>query len=272
MNSLELDLKRVRDWFIHVQSTPYVIVRLDQQRAAKLHNEIGTAVRRCYIADSLLINYSEQNNLPQTDIISAQLPDPGSIMAGDFGEILVYLYQMTREYTCTPIGPLKWRLKEDRTKPAPYSDVVHFVLPDWPLASADDLILCAEVKTKSTNSSFEPIENAVVGINKDRTSRLARTLVWLRERALTEALGDIRIDQLERFINATKHPPARRAFQAVAVLSSELVQSAIAGTSFASSDDYTIVVVSVPQLRSVYTSVFAAASVAIVRAQSVATV
>ncbi len=272
MNDLELDIDRVRNWFNQDQNTPYVIVHVNHSHAQHLPNELGTAVRRCYITDRRLVYHSAHKSVPQTDIISAKLPDPGSTMAGDFGEILVYLYQVTREHINTPIGPIKWRLKEDRTKPAPYSDVVQFVLPDWPRASANDLIICAEVKTKSTNSSFEPIRTAVVGINKDRTSRLAKTLVWLRERALTEDLGDIRIAQLERFIDTTKHPPTRKEFQAVAVLSSELVQSEIADISHALSDDYTIVVISVPQLRSVYSSVFDAASAAIVHAQSAMTV
>ena len=80
-------------------------------------------------------------------------------MAGDFGEILVMLYHAALEQPTEILGPKKWRLKQDRTKPAPYSDVVHFVVPSWPQSSDQDRILCSEVKTKSTagNSVLAPV-------------------------------------------------------------------------------------------------------------------
>ena len=185
-------------------------------------------------------------------------------MAGDFGEILVYLYQGTGEHPHTAIGATKWRLKQDRRKPAPYSDVVHFILPFWPQPSAEDAILCAEVKTKSTPGSSRPIEAAIADSRKDRTSRLARTLVWLRERALTEDLGDIRIEHLDRFIKATDHPAAKKRFRAVVVVSADLEATELRNVFLEPSSDYTLVVICVPQLKMVYTSVFAAAIRAIV--------
>jgi hypothetical protein len=123
-------------------------------------------------------------------------------MAGDFGEILVYAYQAAKAVPPITIGPKKWRLKHDRTRPAPCADVVHFILPTWPISSAQDELLWAEVKWKSTSGSFNPIQAAITGCIKDRTSRLSRTLQWLKERALTENLGDVQIAHLNRFINA----------------------------------------------------------------------
>ena len=210
MNDLDLNLEWVRTWFPHEQDAPYVLVRVSDDHAQGLSDALGDAVRRCYITDSLLVAGSATPNVSQREIIAAKLPDPGATMAGDFGEILVYLYQGTGEHPITPIGATKWRLKQDRTKPAPYSDVVHFVLPAWPNSSAEDAILCAEVKTKSTASAFRPIRAAIEDSLKDRTSRLAKTLVWLRERALTEDLGDVQIEHLDRFLKATDHPAARK--------------------------------------------------------------
>ena len=226
------------------------------------------AVRRCYIADSLLSGRSVACNVSQRDIIAAKLPDAGSTMAGDFGEILIYLYQGTREHASVPIGATKWRLKQDRTKPAPYSDVVHFVLPSWPKTSAEDVILCAEVKTKSTDGASTPIESAIADSLKDRTSRLARTLVWLRERALTDDIGDVQIEHLDRFLNATDHPAAQKRFHAVAVVSADLVAAELESAPLKASTEYTVAVVSVPQLQTVYTSVFAAAREATVAAEA----
>ena len=268
MNDLDLNLEWVRTWFPHEQDAPYVLVRVSDDHAQGLSDALGDAVRRCYITDSLLVAGSATPNVSQREIIAAKLPDPGATMAGDFGEILVYLYQGTGEHPITPIGATKWRLKQDRTKPAPYSDVVHFVLPAWPNSSAEDAILCAEVKTKSTASAFRPIRAAIEDSLKDRTSRLAKTLVWLRERALTEDLGDVQIEHLDRFLKATDHPAARKRFCAVAVMSAELVEAELTAAPVEEPTTYTVAVISVPQLRAVYTSVFAAAREATVAAEA----
>lgn len=195
----------------------------------------------------------------KADLIAARLPDAGSTMAGDFGEILVYLYQASKEHPARALGPKKWRLKQDRTKPAPHSDVVHFVLPSWPSSSENDLLLCSEVKTKSTNGGSSPIKSAIEDSAKDRTSRLARTLVWLRERALFEPLGDVQLAHLDRFINATEHPAAKKRFRAVAVICKSLVNRELVDAPTEASPDYTVVVIAVPDLQKTYTEVFESA-------------
>jgi hypothetical protein len=199
----------------------------------------------------------------KAEIIAARLPDAGATMAGDFGEILVYFYQATKELPARAFGPKKWRLKQDRTKPSPHSDVVHFVLPSWPTPSANDLLLCSEVKTKSTNGKSTPIKDAIADSAKDRTSRLARTLVWLRERALLEPLGDVEIAQLDRFINTTDHPAATKRFRAVAVVCSSLIDAELKDAPNVAAPEYTVVVISVPELHQTYTSVFDAAKKAV---------
>lgn len=268
MNDLGLDLDQVRTWFPHEQDSPYVLVRVSNEHARGLSAALGTALRRCYLTDSLLSGRSTALSMPQTEIIAAKLPDAPHIMAGDFGEILVYLYQGAREHANNPLGATKWRLKQDRNQPAPHSDVVHFVLPHWPERSAQDAILCAEVKTKSTAGAFDPITAAIEDCLRDRTSRLGRTLVWLRERALVEDLGDVDVEHIGRFLNATDPPAAQKHFYAVAVVSTDLVQEELTAAPAEDPIDYTVIVLSVPQLPAVYTSVFAAASQATVAAEA----
>lgn len=263
MNDLELDLGQVRAWFPHETQTPYTLVRVSAEHANAWAGALGLAVRRCYVSDALLTESARTRAVDQTEIIGAKLPDAGSTMAGDFGEILVYLYQGAQVDTGTALGSTKWRLKQDRTKPAPYSDVVHFVLPTWPTPSDQDLVLCSEVKTKATDGASTPIQSAIEDSLKDRTSRLARTLVWLRERGLTEDLGDVSLEHLDRFINATDHPAAQKRFRAVAVISAELADSEITHAPTVASAEYTLVVISIPELRATYTSVFEAARQAV---------
>ncbi|WP_217697976.1 Hachiman antiphage defense system protein HamA [Thioalkalivibrio denitrificans] len=229
---------------------------MSDEHAAAWADVLGVPVRRCYIDDALLEQRAQATGLPKSELVAAKLPDRGSTMAGDFGEILVFLYHATVEPGVELIGPKKWRLKQDRTKPAPYSDVVHFVLPHWPEASTGDRILCSEVKTKSTNGDSTPISSAIADCEKDRTSRLAKTLVWLKERALHEDLGTTTVAHLERFTKATDHPEAQKQFRAVAVVCASLVDDEVADAPEEEPTDHTVVVIAVPDLKQRYEDVF----------------
>jgi hypothetical protein len=256
---LGFDFAQAAPWFPHAQDVPYVLVRVSEEHAKAWADALGVAVRRCYVSDAIIEERAKATGTAKAEIIAARLPDAGATMAGDFGEILVYFYQAARELPARALGPKKWRLKQDRTKPAPHSDVVHFVLPSWPTPSENDLLLCSEVKTKSTNGQSTPIKAAIEDSAKDRTSRLARTLVWLRERALLEPLGDVELAHLDRFINTTEHPAATKRFRAVAVVCSSLVSDELKDAPSVAAPDYTVVVISVPDLHQIYTSVFDAA-------------
>lgn len=258
MRELGIDIAAIVPWFAEERQSPYVLVRVSEQHAAAWANVLGVPVRQCYIADTQLDDRARQTRRPRSELVATKLPDRGSTMAGDFGEILVFLYHAAVEPDAELIGPKKWRLKQDRTKPAPYSDVVHFVLPNWPQASSDDRILCSEVKTKSTAGDSTPIRSAVADCEKDRTSRLARTLVWLRERALGEGLGTTTIAHIERFTKATDHPEAQKQFRAVAVICAGLLDDELADAPDERPADYTVVVIAVPDLKQRYEEVFRA--------------
>jgi hypothetical protein len=259
MKELGLDVSNILPWFSHEQDVPYVLIRVSPDYTASWAAVLGVPLRRCYITDDALDINAQRTGLPKSELVAAKLPDPGSTMAGDFGEILVYLYHAAKKHPTAVIGPKKWRLKQDRTKPAPYSDVVHFVMPSWPHSTEDDLLLCSEVKTKSTNGETSPITAAIADCEKDRTSRLAKTLVWLRDRALGEDLGSTTIEHLDRFINATDHPPAQKHFRAVAIVCSSLVDDELIDAPDETSTAHTVVVISVPDLKQLYEAVFKAA-------------
>lgn len=256
MRDLGIEKAILAPWFAEEKETPYVLVRVSDEQAAAWADVLRMPVRRCYIDDALLDERAAVTGRPKSELVAAKLPDRGSTMAGDFGEILVFLYHAAVEPGCEPIGPKKWRLKQDRTKPAPHSDVVQFVLPHWPEASPDDRILCSEVKTKATNGVSTPISSAIADCEKDRTSRLAKTLVWLKERALHEDLGTTTVAHLERFIQATDHPEAQKHFRAVAVVCGSLVDEELADTPDEEPSDHTVVVIAVPELKQRYEEVF----------------
>lgn len=259
MDELGFDFNIAVAWFQHRQDQPYVLVSLTPGQTDQLIGEIAVAVRRCYITDQLLTERAAALGIQQSDVLAARLPDPGSTMAGDFGEIVCYLYQSTKELPAFAIGVKKLRLKQDRTKPAPKSDVVHFLMPDRPNSGFEDAILCAEVKLKSTAGNSMPIASAIEDCAKDRTSRLAQTLVWLRERAMTEHLGDVDIPLLDRFINLVDHPPVSKRFRAVAVVCESLVDKELQSAPNVPSPDFSLLVISIPNLKQIYEAVFSAA-------------
>ncbi|WP_454742285.1 Hachiman antiphage defense system protein HamA [Cupriavidus necator] len=263
MDELGFDFNTSVGWFLHQQEQPYVLVKLTAAQAQQLANELAVSVRRSYITDAQLTHWSNAHGMPQADILGAKLPDPGSTMAGDFGELLCYVYQSTKELPDEAIGAKKWRLKQDRTKPAPRSDVVHFLMPNRPNPSAEDGILCAEVKLKSTAGQSTPIASAIADCTKDRTSRLAETLVWLRERAMAEDLGDIDIPLLDRFIHLVDHPPVAKRFRAVAVVCESLLNQELLAAPAVASPDFTLLVIAVPNLKQTYEAVFEAARAAV---------
>lgn len=258
MDELGFDFNNAVEWFQHQQDQPYALVQLSREQLDQLLANTQTAVRRCYITDQLLSDSATQTGLLQADVLASRLPDHGSTMAGDFGEILGYLYQSTKQLPEFAIGAKKWRLKQDRTKPAPKSDVVHFLMPNRPNASTDDAILCAEVKVKSTAGATTPIASAIEDSTKDQTSRLASTLVWLRERAITDPdqLGDVDIPLLNRFINLTDHPPVAKKFHAIAVICESLAAQELVAAPVSASTEFTLLVIVVPNLKEAYESLF----------------
>jgi hypothetical protein len=259
MEDLHVNIDDLLPCFVHIQEEPYIFIQVPEECAAAWVSNLGLPVRDCYVANDVLDANVLRTGLPREDLVKAKLPDRGATMAGDFGEILTYLYHAVHEHPVVTIGPKKWRLKHDRTKPAPGSDVIHFVLPVWPASSTEDKIICSEVKTKSTTAPSTPIPSAIEDCKKDQVSRLAKTLVWLKEQALFDDLGSTTIAHLDRFIQSTDHPPAQKHFHAVAVVCSSLIGDELGSAPTDAPEGYKLVVISVPNLKKLYESVFDAA-------------
>jgi hypothetical protein len=256
MDELGFDYNDSVGWFVHEQEQPYVLVNITHQQAEQIVGGLAEALRRCYITDELMEESSAKHNVQLSDVLASKLPDPGSTMAGDFGEILCYVYQSTKELPANAVGVKKWRLKQDRTKPAPKTDVVHFLMPNGSDACDQDVVFSAEVKVKSTTGKTTPIASAIEDCAKDRTSRLASTLVWLRERAMTESLGDVNIPMLDRFIKLDEHPPASKRFRAIAVICDSLSEEELQQAPDLPHDDYEVVVIVVPNLKDNYEALY----------------
>lgn len=261
MKELGLDLAQVSAFFVEQHADPFLLVKVDASRTEEWTQLLGVPARRCYIADERLQAIVDAQGQTHQVVVGTKIPPKGSVMAGDYGEIMTALFLASREHPNETLEPKMWSLKADRTKASQGSDVVQLHLPDWPRASTNDSVVCAEVKTKSTKTNATPIADALADSTKDRESRLAKTLTWIRERAILGDTTTVKVEHLDRFIRADENPPANFEFRAVAVISSELVADATSHEVFAdlelpSKDVCTLIVISVPDLKENYEKLF----------------
>src|SRR5688572_25810961 len=106
MQELGIQVNSILDWFPHETDTPYVLVRVDPQHALTWSEALRDAIRRSYLSDEVLHNRALEleNTLGGTlafrraEVVGSKLPDPGATMAGDFAEILVFVYQSAKAH------------------------------------------------------------------------------------------------------------------------------------------------------------------------------
>ncbi|WP_417377263.1 Hachiman antiphage defense system protein HamA [Gimesia maris] len=262
LDNTTLDYPTIRNWFGNVAANGYTHLDVPVAQAGKFASLLGLSIRRCYLSDQSLSTLLDGNDSSEQELIAACLPDRGSTMAGDFGELLAYVFHLADNGNLNLCGPKKWRLKDNRRKPSPMSDVVQFSLPNWPTASEHDLLFCSEVKIKSTRSKFRPITQALEHSRKDRASRLAKTLVWLRERTILGEDTDVDREQLDRFIKAAENPAFSKSFKAVAVVCNGLIQDELVTDPPVNDPHHRVVVIGIPELKETYQQVFEAVAVA----------
>jgi hypothetical protein len=257
VHELGLDLPAYRREFPVDDQGEFLLVVVSEQAAQEMRTGLVEAVRRSYVSDTALEARILATGRPKTAVLLSTLPPAGSVRSGDFGEILSAVFQAAHRDD-EVLDPKKWRLKADRTKAAPYLDILQMVLPHWPESSADDELLAAEVKAKATGGTFHPIEKAIADLTGNRVGRIARTLGWLKDRAISTGIdGSVSLDQIERFLEASEHPPSSHQFRAIAVVDTAFVEAELASSAEALRDSpVPVYVISVPELRGVYEEIY----------------
>ncbi|MFZ4895048.1 Hachiman antiphage defense system protein HamA [Plantibacter sp. Mn2098] len=255
MQNLDIDLTLTKALFVSVQDDPYVIIEISDEAALELRRILPTPFRQLYVSDDELDRVHLSSQIPKNELVRLKLPDPGSTMSGDFGEMLTAVMQGALAHPLEVIDPKKWRYKQDRIAPAPKSDVVQFILPAWPDSSDQDRLICSEVKAKALKGTSNPVTSAIEHSKKDQDGRLALTLSWLRERAIFHEENEMAL-QLSRFIKADSHPEAAYEYRAVAVISADLVPDETSAITKEIIGDAVLIVVSVPNMKKTYSEVF----------------
>jgi len=225
----------------------------ETERVALIDFCVG-ALPDCYITQSVLRERMKATGKTASEILANKLPDFGSVMSGDFGEMLT-LYFLGTERAEKVEMIKKWRFKQDRRKAAPHSDVVVLYRESETKASANDFVINAESKQKSTKGSFAPIAKAIEGVTQDQTGRLGRTLAWLREKAID--YGDKEgIALIERFTHDLSVSYAKH-YKAVAVIDRDLLDAELTRQPAPMPNStFEVVVIGIKDLKDFYERVF----------------
>lgn len=229
----------------------------EKERGALLDYCVAS-LPECYITQAILRERVKATALPASAILANKLPDPGSVMSGDFGEIFT-LFFLGSQHAEKIALIKKWRYKQDRKKPAPHSDVVLLYREFADKSSKNDFVVSAEAKQKSTKGAFAPIEAAIAGLTLDQTGRLARTLTWLREKAIDQ--GDKEeIALVERFTHDLTVTYAKH-YKAVAIIDRDLLDGELTRQpSPAVNGSFELVVIGIKDLKVFYETVFGRAA------------
>ncbi|AHC16000.1 Hachiman antiphage defense system protein HamA [Salinispira pacifica] len=207
---------------------------------------------QCYISGTKLQTQQLRTGLSIREILKSVFPDRGSVMAGDFGEIFTLNY--LSDYAHSEVHKVyKWRYKQDRNKPAPHTDVIVIFRDSDDTASANDYVLSAEAKVKSTNGNFSPIEASIEGAANDKTGRLARTLVWLKEQAIKHENKET-IEYISRFTDQLLETSFKKKYRAVSLIDMNYIGQELAKDICVPeiSDDFRVIAFGIHNLKQLY--------------------
>jgi hypothetical protein len=212
------------DYFDYDRSTGFHIYTLKNEDVKKFLSDITVPFRNCYIIDAELDERALENKISKADFLEKHvLPDVGNIKSGDFGEMVSW-YFVTAHYSnkgLDLISPKKWLWKEDRNKATPYTDVVAFYFPDTNKPSANDFIVSVESKMKATPRKAHRVQDAIDGANKDKLSRLTKTLLWLETKY--SRIGDMENKKVvQRYLDPVKNGTYEKIFKAIAIIDKSL--------------------------------------------------
>lgn len=162
-----------------------IIYRLNEAERGDFLEKLPNKFRACYISKSRLENRSKKISIKACDFLDKYiLPDDPSIKSGDFGELLCY-YLVNENFKTkgiTLFAPKKWKWKESKNKPTPCTDCIMFYIDPSHKDSHKDMLITVESKMKISKSKSHRIQDAINDANKDKLSRMVKTLNWLEEK------------------------------------------------------------------------------------------
>ncbi|MDD2785597.1 MAG: SAVED domain-containing protein [Patescibacteria group bacterium] len=248
----------------------FIIFSLKDEEWETFINILPSEYKDCFISKTDLESRIKTLSSTKEKELSEILPTEGNIKSGDFGEILTF-FLFKEIYKKQQIdGPKKWRWKQDQNMPAPYSDVILFSIKNNDKYSKDDLIISAESKMKATKDKRRhPIQLSIDGAIRDHTSRIAKSLSWLRKKYKDEIVNENSekdklvqlVKNINRFIESEKpeHGEYVKKVKAIAFVEKDFLADEKVKTINVPDEaglDLEIYIVSIKDLQKMYETVF----------------
>lgn len=231
---MKVENRDMKEYFVEnkIKKPPFkleeencILMTLEIDKEEKLNNAISEIGLYYYISNKELEEIISNKGCTREEVIKSCLPNKGNVMAGEFGEILsteLIQDEIVSDSYGILYNPFKLRWKEDRKKAALKTDVVLINLKD-------DIydIYSAEVKTKANKKIEDSIYDMFDGIRKDRASRLAETLYWMKEKEIRtkySSLDNLTLlnGLIEKFKEFNHITPIKKQFIGVLVTDKEL--------------------------------------------------
>jgi hypothetical protein len=233
---------------------------LSDNKYLELEDFLVQAIPDCYISKENIAATANKMKLSTSEILKNKFPDQGSVMSGDFGEIITLFY-LGSERSESIRKIRKWKYKQDRRKPAPHSDVIILYRESSTSSTDKDFVICAESKMKATASKDRPIKNSIDGYNLDKTGRLARTLVWLKEKAIDNNNLES-LEFIKRFTDDHLDNGYKKFYRAVAIIDRDLLDLELTQPLNLppQNDEFEVVVIGIKDLKNLYERTFARAA------------
>jgi hypothetical protein len=240
-------------FFSYIEKNGFQMYKLNISDTECFLNSITEEFRKCYILDKDLAEKSVKEGISKKEFLEQYiLPSVGKIKSGDFGEILscFFVKEHYNQKDFILVCPRKLIWKIDRDKAMPFTDAVGFYREDTARTSGKDFVVSVESKMKATRSSVNKIQEAIDGAQKDKTTRLAKTLVWLKQKYARE--GNT---QMSKFIERYSDPVAlgtfSKIYKAFVILDSKFEPSEIR-QSMNNNEGIIMIVVVMNNLKDIY--------------------
>lgn len=210
----------------------------------------------CYICSNKLKRLTD-NGIDKKEVFKAIFPTIGSIQSGDFGEILSNF--IIEQIEVDSVGVKKWRWKESKDSPVHKIDLVLTSIEDLDKPSPSDKLILGEVKAKATDLKYSQVKNAIDDIKKEDAARVARTIIWAREKYILDGEVEL-VKRLDRFIKSTEdsYGEYEKKLYAIGVIDKNFVEADLSDGKESIEDrgEINLFVVSIDKLKEVYQEVY----------------
>lgn len=161
-------------------------------------------LRNHYCDDNAIDELREPTGLSRKEyLMQLKFPDRGSILSGDFSEILIADYiQFCLNYI---VPRTRYDRRINKNISSPGTDILAFKISNQGKDSPKDKLLTCEVKAALQNNNSDTLIKAIEDSKKDLTIRKAESLNAMRQR-LKDRNRQSEVEIVDRFQNYADRP------------------------------------------------------------------